>query len=638
MSTGVGVRLFIDGQRFADGCPVPAPGEPVALSGLSVTWGRETTVDQPEASTCTFEVQDALGGSSFTDYLRVGRTVDVFAVGTVYPDPDMPVWPDPGFETGTAATITTSAAATVSTRRTYAGTYALRIAPTRPARRATVTIAPAPFAAPGDDPSAWDHIHATAPGQRWRMSADVFAGPGAIVRARPALFSGPWRSAVRVLPEPVAIVAGDATWQRVELSFTPDAAGAWVGLEVSTYPTGPAWSDLDPGMTWTDVDPEWAWTDYGDVYVDNVRLYAPGGGIEESVLVFAGRVTALEETWPDDEPAPVVQVTCADFTADLENVQVGDEPWAVESLADRFARILALSGLDITADIDPDLGAYLVTWRDVDAQAVTGLLVELAESVDGVLWSATHATTGPYFVLEDPTTRTALYVLDLVDGRVVIVPTDRAANQLSACDVLRDEVTWTQDVQDLITRTVVTWQEQDTDDEGKPTTTDRTVTRIDRAAEVAYGRRRLALSTQLQTSVDAAVVAERLLSRTSDLDWRASGLTIDDADLTGTEPEDVRLLLTLLDGTSRNGLPLQLVDLPSWAPADQRTGVNLEGGQYTFDEGAWVLSLDVSNYAGQGASALWNQLPAAWAWADVDYSITWADLEGVGPPTTNLGA
>lgn len=49
-------QVFINGRRLATGEEGDDPREPTALSGLSITWGRDTTVDQPGTSSCTFEV------------------------------------------------------------------------------------------------------------------------------------------------------------------------------------------------------------------------------------------------------------------------------------------------------------------------------------------------------------------------------------------------------------------------------------------------------------------------------------------------------------------------------------------------------------------------------------------------------
>ncbi len=73
-------ELWIDGRRVPDGS---TPGEPttatVALSGLRVSWGRETTVDQPTPSQCTFDLIDYEGGTRFDAVVGLGSVVVVWA-------------------------------------------------------------------------------------------------------------------------------------------------------------------------------------------------------------------------------------------------------------------------------------------------------------------------------------------------------------------------------------------------------------------------------------------------------------------------------------------------------------------------------------------------------------------------------
>jgi hypothetical protein len=641
MTTGIGCTVYADGVRLADGSPSDDPRAPNVLSGLEVAWGRDTTVDQPEASTLTFALADPDGGAAFSDRLRTGTAIEVRASGTVYPDPTESTFPDPGFETGLPGVVRSNATVTRTDRGAPSGGYALRLDPIDGARRASVVIAPAPFVAAGTEPDAWDAIPATAYGQTWSYGATVTAPPGAAVLVRPVTFWGPYADAGEVVASaPALAVTGTGAPQTVAGTFTPNVDAQWVGLEVMTYPTGLAWDQVSPDVTWDDLAglspsgrTDWQWDDLGAVLVDDVQVLAPASGVVSEVLVYAGRVVSLTLSW--DEGDPTVAVSCVDFVADLDNVNVGEEPWLAEPMGDRFNRILGLTGLPITAEIDASVGAIPVTWRDVDRQAAGGLLAELAESTDAVMWSATHLVSGPYLRVEDPTNRPSTYVLALVDGVVVIIanPDDTTADllPLSACDVLRDDVEWTQDTSDVVTRATVTWQLEGTDDDGKTTTEDQTVEVIDADAEARQGVRGLSLSSQLRTAADATEVAERLLARTSVTDWRASGLVIDDLALEDTTDADVTGMLTLLDGTSRNGLGLRLDDLPAWSPSKGKpVAVFLEGGKYTFEDGAWLLDLIVSNGTAQGASATWDDLDPTWTWDQFSPAITWDDLRGVG--------
>jgi hypothetical protein len=216
---------------------------------------------------------------------------------------------------------------------------------------------------------------------------------------------------------------------------------------------------------------------------------------------------------------------------------------------------------------------------------------------------------------------------------IIVIPTDPDSGfDLSACQILRDPVTWTQTVADVVTRVAVGWLVQGVDDEGLPTTTDATVQVVDAELETSYGTRRVQVSTQLQAEDDARDVAGRILGRTSATDWRADGLTLDDDEIPAGEV-GVALLLDMLDGTSRIGAPVVLGDLPPWSPAGASAGVYLEGGTYRFVSGRWVLDLTVSAATGLGQSAAWDELDPAWIWDDWSPEITWNDLRGVAAPT-----
>jgi hypothetical protein len=623
MSTGTSAALYVDGRRFADGTGGIAPGDPVALAGLRVAWGRDTTVDQPGPSTCSFTVADSAGGASFIDVLHTGAPVAVTATGVDYPAPAAPTFIDPGFESDPLAVYPQNAAAAASSRQLHSGARSLRVLPEDGLRRWTVVLPPAPFAPSGTDAGAWDAIPQTEPGQTWRAGLWVRAPAGVVVAVQPMLFSGPWSHAGRPVGPSVAHT-GAGAWQFVGTPVQADVLGSWMGLRVSAYPTGPAWSAA-PG-TWAELDPALTWEDVAAVYLDDVEVLAPAGGTSRTVLVFAGRITSVAAKWDDAVRGPSVDVVASDFTADLANRDVGDEPWQVEPMADRFRRILALAGLPVTADIDASVSGTPVSWADVDNQPAAGLLQGLATSVDAVMWPATHQTTGAYLRVEDPSQRVALFRLELVDGLVQVVPVTGVGHELQACDVLRDPIEFQQDVSDVVTRAAVSWLEQTVDQDGKPGTKEHTELVVSAPLEARLGTRRIGVTTQLVSADDARDVANRLMARLAVRDWRADGFVLDDilADAAGT-------MLQLLDGTSRIGLPLRVTGMPEWSPAGPELPLFLEGGSYHY-AGRWVLDLGVSSARGVGESATWAELDPAWRWIDVHPDMTWADAYGAAGP------
>ena len=350
--------------------------------------------------------------------------------------------------------------------------------------------------------------------------------------------------------------------------------------------------------------------------------------------MFAGRITDLDAGWDDATGGVICSVTASDFTADLAQRDVGAEPWPAEPLATRFARILTAAGVDVDFTIAPTLGAFVVSWLDVDRQQAWPLLADLATSVDGVLWSAAHELTGPYLFLADPRTQSALYVLTLdpESGLVVIGPTAAASGaiELDACDVLLDPVVFRQSVSDLSTRVAITWQEQTVDDDGHPAPTERTDTVVDPVAELAHGTRRVAVSTLLTSAADADRVAAAILGRLRVESWRVGGLNWTTALSEMDVGDRTSRALNLLDGVRRLGVAILLTNLPAWVPSGAVTlPLLLQGGTYTFDAGQWELDLTTSSAAAQGSSLPWNAVDPGWAWNEFDPAIAWTDLIGV---------
>ena len=636
--------LWIDGQRYADGSAGEDPAEPVALTGLSVIWGRDTTIDQPAPATCTFTVLDLPGGERFTGALTIGSRVQVRTDAVIYPDPTIPTIADPGFEGAavgsTPSTVRTNAAVKVSTTYAHTGAHSARIDPVTADRAVRVVFPPAPFTS---DPAGWDQVPRTLAGQTWRYGAAVRAAaalaPVARVQVHPVTFTQPFAGGGSVLPDTAAAGAVDGAGWAVHAGDVTPAPGVWLGVAVDVYPTGPAWSDVPAALAWSDIDPAVIWAELAATYVDDLVILAPAAGASRAGEVFTGRITDMAAEWsPDvgDAGGTLVKVTAQDDTAELANRYVGAEPWAVEPLGDRFGRILTAAGQTMQYTVDPRPGAYLVTYRDVDNQPAGALLADLAKSAGGALWSATSLTTGPYLRLEDIDSRPGLYVLAMDAGGVVrIMPISQAGGHgltISACDVLLDPIQWVQDVADVATRVAVGWKDQ-APDPAKPT--DRTVTVINAAAETAGGQRRLQIGTELAALADATTVANSVLARMGNTGWRIRGVTYQ---VDAAEPltaAGLNAVLTILDATSRIGLPILLTDVPAWSPAPTTADVPLylEGAKLTNTAGAWTLELVTSSAAATGkATAAWQDLPADWSWTEFDPLIRWSDLAGVGPP------
>jgi hypothetical protein len=574
--------------------------------------------------------------------IRIGSHVEVFADARTTETVPKSAFTDGSFETGLNG-IPRGSAVTRSALRASDGLYSARVVAADVMTAAFgAVLAPGVLQAAGQNPDAWDDIPTTIAGDTYRIHAWVHVVPGVQVSMRAALFSGPYSPAFATEPGAALGVtpAGGSGWVLLDADYTPTTTGRWVGIDLEAAVSAP-WSTT-PG-TWAAQPAGTLWADFAAFDADQVDVLTSGGGGEVHVLTFSGRVTDVEAAFDDQVNGPVIDVTAADFLADLGNRPVGDQPWSVEALAVRVRRILDLATLPsepaIVADIAETVADTAVSWQDVDFQPAANLLTDLTQSVDGVMWSATHVVSGPYLRIEDPSDRPAMYQLAKDDGGVIVI--DPAAFvggavpplDLSACDLLRDPVTFHVDVGDISTRARIEWQEQTVDDTGKPAPTGRIEVLIDAARETTYGTRSVSVSTLLTTSADAINVGERILARTLG-DWRVVGITVADADFNVPDEIAADALLRLLNGVERGGLPVRITDIPEWSPIGNPLPGYVEGGEYTFTGGGWELALIVSRATGLGASALWNEFPADWLWNQFDPALTWNNMRGVAAPGT----
>lgn len=643
-------ELWMDGVRVPDAGVDLLGRQPTALSGLTLSWGRDGPWEQPGPATLTVDILDAWADADFLDQLHVGSPVQTWAEGTIpgggegwgpnsfdpaqagltYPDGPPP-----------AGTVTSTAGDTLTIV-----SAALRADQPGPGLTVGPILPPRLFSPVGELPTAWDDIPQARPGQTWQLSATVTAPAGVPFTLRPALYTAPYESGA---------VAG--VWTLTPASFTGTGAPLPVTLtatlqQIAGGTVAAGWlavqiaADVVTGRgRWSDMVGTWAdqvgsWDDYDErgthVTVDTIAVQPPGSGTTRRVLVFSGAVSDVKAV--PDAGGLLYTVTAADLGADLGNRVVGDDPWPAQGVAARADVIAGLAGITTTprVRVDPPLDQIEVSWRDVDAQPAYTLLQDLATTCGGVLWAATHAVTGPFLWIENPNIRTPAAELELVDGIIVIVAAARDVTAVSACDVLLDGVEWWQDTQDTATVVAVTWTEQTVDDDGLPAPTERTVTLVDEAALDRYGTRRLSISTELTSEAEAEAMASRALTQARAVGWRLDGLTLDTATMPEANPslDDATRaisLLTMLDGTARMGLPLTLVDMPAYAPRGSVSSYYLEGGKYAYTGGWWQLQLAASPSAGLGTSATWDQLDPAWTWAQWSPTIQWQDLYGVGP-------
>lgn len=649
-------ELWLDGTRVPDAGVDVLAGRPTALSGLTMTWGRDGPHEQPGPATMTVDVRDNFPDADFLDQLHVGSEVALWAEGAVTGadpgwgpdtyDPQQSTWtgvpdglPPARSVAGVDITGTPNAQTTgriVGERLAFwsvsAGT-------------AGITVPPRPFSPTGQLPDAWDDLPKASVGETWRFRVTVTAPVGVQYQVYPAGFRQPYGSgglSFSFTPDPPR-VDGDGTpraWD-ITVTFTALSEPIWPAVRVLAY------DKTNEHRTWAEQTGTWAqqtrtWDDpYWDdrIYLDNLNVNPPAA-TSRRVLSFSGAVSDVKAV--PDGAGLLYTITAADLAADLGNTVIGDTPWGNQTVTARANRVAELAGITTTprVRVDPPLDALRVAGRDVDAQPAAALLQDLATTAGGVLWAATHAVTGAFLWIENPDNRAAVAQLEMVGGIVTITGAAANVTTVSACDLLLEPVAWLQDTGDVATVVAVTWLEEGSDGSGEPTTTERTVTVADQdsidgtGGKPKLGTRRLSISTELSIEADAIAYANRALAQARAVGWRVEGLTLDTATMPATiaSLDDTARqigLMRLLDGTTRMGLALTLADMPAYAPRGAVSSYYVEGGRYTYTGGAWTLSLVASPSAGQGESVTWTELDPGWAWNEMDPTITWQDLYGV---------
>ena len=652
-------RIVVDGRQAASTGPELASGEAVVLDGLSFRWGRQTSVDQPDVGTCSFSLRQQLNVPGMTaprmlDLIHVGSSVEVWATATV-PASNAEVMQATGFA-GTGAldpnrwacpsgTVPTVSVTSLHGRR---GAWATSTAGSWPT---TIIFPPGQFQAPGTAPDAWDLIPQLPSGEAWPITVDLWLPPGTSAQLVGYAYTTPYKSETPTVCPVVAdsqpvVVDGTGDWQTltgfVSLPVNFPNRGAWIAPGVYLNPMP---STVTVGsMSGTIAEQTLSFADYNQAGISLVSLSQQGPSVRDN-LVWAGEVTGAVGR-PVGAYAMQVDVSASDVGAVLSNTTVSDSPWPAQSVQTRVDRIATLANTP-TVTVDTTVADTVLTYREVDAQPALDLLKDVAQSVGGVMWTATHAGTGTYLFLEDPQNRTPVrkFVIDAATGIVSVGGNTAGVSVVSASDVIADQLQWAQDVSQVTTSVDVAWQQQGTDNTGAVTVTAQTATVTDSAAQDTYGLRKMSVDTELTAAADATALAQRLLDQARNMEWTVSGLTVDtqliEHDLNDFDyPFRLGMIMDLLDGTRRIGRGLIVVDLPSWTPSGESAAIYLDGGEYYLQRGKWRLSLLGSPAAsgGQGSGATFNDFVGVDATiADFQDGLRFEGIIGVAGPLVGSG-
>ena len=349
MSTGTTCTLYLAGTRFADGSPGDPETDPVALSpGLGIAWGqrhhRRPTSPRRRArspspacpgSRCSTGSTPAPRSTSprpasTTPTRPCRRSSTPASNRTRSPRPPRtPPWTHPPVS---STVVPEPSMSSLSTRPAAGRSHSRR-------RRSSP---------PGPTPARGTASPQTAPGQTWDVGAWIYAPPGVeldrppgAVQLRPLGGRCPTnrprrdpqrcrRMVVRLRPIPGRHRRRLGRGRDLRL---PDRPGVEPGRGRDDLGAGRPGHHLGGRRRRLRRRRDRPRPRRGGTDPGSPRVLRAGHEPDGHELGRHPRLTG-----------PILDVTAADFTADLANRDIGDEPWLVEAMADRFHRILALAG------------------------------------------------------------------------------------------------------------------------------------------------------------------------------------------------------------------------------------------------------------------------------------------------------
>lgn len=627
-------EVTVDGTRLADTAEAWQMHEPVALDGLHIQWGRDGPQSQPDLASCTLTVADADGDAEFLGLLHVGAVLEVNAssqIDTGGAPSDVTV--DGGFATDLTLRVDATPDLTVTDDPAHdaisAPGHSVKLTASSTTVFGSVYVPPAPFTTA---PGGWGAIPTFDPASpEWTVSLMVRGGPVAM-----GLYWELTGFAESTKSAPRTPIGGQITFDTSAgpsgsyvtvggPTLDPTSASVWLGIRIGGVHRV-AYADCPVAQTY-DGTGAGSYADCDCVWLDELSVMAPSVTTRRAT-VFSGRITDLAASAMG--AAVSVEITASDWAADLANQNIGDQPWLAERLDARASRIVgyAPAAGRPAVYVDPRPAALPVSWLDVDNQPLYGLLSDLATSGDALLWPM---RVGELW-FEDPATRASVGTLGLDSGSGLVTVTGGRPSggiALDSCEVLRDELTLEQNVEDVLTRVALTWLDQTLDETGNMQPTETSLYADDTTAQGTLGVRELSVSTLLTTAADGQTVADNILARARSDAWHAKGLTWDTRLPAPFTPEDRAAALTALDMKLRVGLLVTVTDTPAWVPLGPTLSAFLEGGSYTFTGGRWSLELSLSPSSVSGKSCTYAELPTAWTYALFDPAVSYLDLWGV---------
>lgn len=330
--------------------------------------------------------------------------------------------------------------------------------------------------------------------------------------------------------------------------------------------------------------------------------------------VFAGRVSDLTLTHDEDGDA-LLDVTAMGLCTSLSAVQMGDNPWPQQDGNARAAAIqAALPPSSPVWFIGPTNGAQVTYARqDVDNRDAWSIITEFGWSMGQIGWPSSRTVTGgtlqPAVQFSQPKAVWDAVGVDdrRVNRRVPVTkmytapaagtgnpaPVDTVC--IDACDVDLEGTAFTANPDDTQQSMRITYGPSDA--QGTAYWNLNTSADPTRMFEVTSGVIEASVST---------VAGWWFYNMTNwgydfDAPWAVGAIRLDPDTVTGID--DFHLVMAVvLSEAQRIEYPVLLQAMPTWVPWRLKTSHEvaphvvgrLQGGVYTFEDGRWVLEMNVT--------------------------------------------
>ena len=334
--------------------------------------------------------------------------------------------------------------------------------------------------------------------------------------------------------------------------------------------------------------------------------------------LFRGRITDLDTRRADDPTSDVWEtvVIAAGPLAPLARRRVGDEPWPEETDYDRVTRVLSLVGYD-TSGVLPTVASPMLIAADVDNRDAKSCIDDAAESTEGLLWED-HARGRiaymPAALRRDgaPVATRWNQLVGTWDAQTLVwdaTITTLGPWTVPPGAVVRDELEWSQQTEDLVTYARVEYGVE-------PESGERPfVTAGHALGDDVYERR---LSTLLRDQADALTLAAHVVA-TGAPTWRLTQMLLNVLRIPSAQLLDLPDQLT-------GGKRVIVAPFPPGSPTGVQWEGYIEGAEHRitcdFGEWTWLVTVRISDVSAAVPATRWNSIIGIWD----EQTTTWDAL------------